>query len=308
VLLYERLDTIEKLMSGDAFEEPLQARLREVFGEDAIKAALDDEGLDPEPFLTDARKGELKGVRDGIAAFLTDRLGTFSSELTKALCEVTAEWNTQARVAFFVRYLGFAFWDVRLFPVQFLAEAGERDSVEVLRVSPLDSRLLHPPEGPDASKLKGIGLHHFAAFLERDYRENDYLWGRLDGAERLLVLLLAPSDLQCADRCVDAFSAVLSEESERLGAAKGLVGSIHAQLPAIRRLAQAADGVLRGQAPELDPRDEFALELNRVIGEEAAAGESPERVTALLRAVLADKDEKSPRRRFAKAGVSRPVT
>jgi patatin-related protein len=317
-LLYRRLDKIEQLMSGDAFEESMKARLREVFGEDAIKDALGDAGLDPEPFLTDDRKGKLRAIRDDIAAFLSQeqQLGTFSPDLTLALCKLTSTWDEKARAAFFVRYLGFAFWDVLLFPVQFLAEAGERDAVEVLRVSPLDSRLLHPPGPADTQKLKGLGLYHFAAFLERDYRENDYLWGRLDGAERLLVLLLGHSDLECASRCVDAFAAILAEEAGPLGTTKELVASLRPQLDAIRALAQTADEALRGQAPDLRPREDFAPELNGVVGEAVARivsggetqAEAERRLGELLARILADTKEESPRRRFANAGVPRPIT
>ena len=35
-------------------------------------------------------------------------------------------------------------------------------------------------------------LGHFGAFFSRPGRENDYLWGRLDTAERLIVLLSTP--------------------------------------------------------------------------------------------------------------------
>lgn len=309
--LYERLDEIEALVEGDAFDDATKERLREIFAKDTIMAAISADGLDPGDFLAGA-KDDLEGVRDEIADFLAKKLGTFSVDLTKELCGQTATWNPKARLAFFVRYLGFAFWDVLLFPVQYLAEAGERDSVDVLRVSPLDSRLLHPPGGPHAFKLEGVGLHHFAAFLKRGYRENDYLWGRLDGAERLLVLLLGGHDLECAGRCADAFAAILAEEAERLPTTKELAASLQDQLPVIRRLAEAADAALAGPPPKLEPRDEFASELNGVIGEEVARLESApgseERVTALLRAVLADTKELSPRRRFAKAGVPRPIT
>jgi hypothetical protein len=39
---------------------------------------------------------------------------------------------------------------------------------------------------PQEGKLKGLALHHFAGFAEAEWRENDYLWGRLDGVELLL--------------------------------------------------------------------------------------------------------------------------
>ena len=38
-------------------------------------------------------------------------------------------------------------------------------------------------------RLKGVRAFHFGAFLKRSFRENDFLWGRLDGVERLLNLI-----------------------------------------------------------------------------------------------------------------------
>ena len=40
----------------------------------------------------------------------------------------------------------------------------------------------HQAETPE-SKLAGMKLGHFAGFLKRSWRANDWLWGRLDGAE-----------------------------------------------------------------------------------------------------------------------------
>jgi len=40
--------------------------------------------------------------------------------------------------------------------------------------------------GADATRLKGRSFKHFAGFLSRSRREHDYLWGRLDAAERLI--------------------------------------------------------------------------------------------------------------------------
>jgi predicted acylesterase/phospholipase RssA len=38
-------------------------------------------------------------------------------------------------------------------------------------------------------KLAGVELAHFGAFLKRSWRANDWMWGRLDAAERLLTLV-----------------------------------------------------------------------------------------------------------------------
>ena len=44
-------------------------------------------------------------------------------------------------------------------------------------------------------KLAGDTLGHFGGFLDRDWRQNDLLWGRLDGAEIVLRALMAESEL-----------------------------------------------------------------------------------------------------------------
>jgi hypothetical protein len=74
-------------------------------------------------------------------------------------------------------------------------------------------------------------LGHFGAFFDRGGRERDYLWGRLDAAERLIKLLLdarrgprtpavntaATSEVdvdeeELAAECVPVFRAILKEE------------------------------------------------------------------------------------------------
>ncbi len=64
------------------------------------------------------------------------------------------------------------------FPFEFLLmSAGIRNS------------LGHDAASPDR-KLAGIKLGHFAGFLKRSWRANDWLWGRLDGVEHMLRVLL----------------------------------------------------------------------------------------------------------------------
>ena len=58
-----------------------------------------------------------------------------------------------------------------------------------------------PPFGPrqngePGNKLFGMQLGHFAGFVRRSWRANDFMWGRLDGAARLVDLLLAPRRLR----------------------------------------------------------------------------------------------------------------
>ncbi|MEP7019034.1 MAG: patatin-like protein [Pseudonocardiales bacterium] len=49
-------------------------------------------------------------------------------------------------------------------------------------------------------KLAGVELAHFGAFLKRSWRANDWMWGRVDAAERLVRLL----DSMLANRLSDA--------------------------------------------------------------------------------------------------------
>src|SRR5204862_7750169 len=39
-------------------------------------------------------------------------------------------------------------------------------------------------------KLAGVRLGHFAGFYRRSWRENDFMWGRLDGAAMIARLLI----------------------------------------------------------------------------------------------------------------------
>ncbi len=49
-----------------------------------------------------------------------------------------------------------------------------------------------------AHKVTGLRLGHFGGFLKASWRANDWLWGRLDGADHLTRLLLAPDRLRRA--------------------------------------------------------------------------------------------------------------
>jgi hypothetical protein len=100
-----------------------------------------------------------------------------------------------------------------LYPVQALADVGENDAVEVVRMSPFEARVLHtPPE----QKVEGTKLSHFWAFFDRKARENDYLWGRLDGAVHLIGLLISKDDPAYRTWCMRAFAAILDEEAGAL--------------------------------------------------------------------------------------------
>ncbi|HKO98840.1 MAG TPA: patatin-like protein [Pyrinomonadaceae bacterium] len=95
-------------------------------------------------------------------------------------------------------YNQFDDYDQIRFPIMYETDYGEADVVEVIRISPedavslIDERKEARDKGPGKARLKlaGISLHHFGAFLDRTWRQNDIMWGRLDGVERLIAGLL----------------------------------------------------------------------------------------------------------------------
>ncbi|MEF9603566.1 patatin-like protein [Paracoccus sp. PXZ] len=83
-------------------------------------------------------------------------------------------------------YDDFHWHDVMTYPFLEGSELQEHSQVEVFRVSPADSGL-----NPRPDKLAGIAVGAFGGFLNRDWREHDILWGRLDGAERIVAALMS---------------------------------------------------------------------------------------------------------------------
>jgi patatin-related protein len=108
-------------------------------------------------------------------------------------------------------------YDQVRFPILYGSDVGESDLVEIFRISPQDAPSLIREAGPGADrrrKLAGISLFHFGAFLDRMWRENDIMWGRLDGAERLITALMPdPEHKTVRDKLItDAHIAILQEE------------------------------------------------------------------------------------------------
>jgi patatin-related protein len=65
--------------------------------------------------------------------------------------------------------------------------------------SAFEQLLEKPPQRPDFippdNKLAGNDLKNFSAFLRRHWRENDWMWGRLDAVPTLVELLVTPASL-----------------------------------------------------------------------------------------------------------------
>ncbi len=155
---------------------------------------------------------------------------------------------------------GFELYDAIEFPLLEAAGLeGERAPVEVYRVSPADATLLSHPATTRShaldDKLFGSRLGSFGAFFDRRWRQNDLLWGRLDGAERLIASLL-PGEANAErrrDLGLRAARAIVCQELPDLDAAEVAELDAGDLLAAIRRAyprdhAPAAASVARDTA------------------------------------------------------------
>ncbi|HVN84974.1 MAG TPA: patatin-like protein [Candidatus Binatia bacterium] len=143
-----------------------------------------------------AKAADLVRTHQVAVVSLAEALRDAISQVTKAVgvdCE--ALLNGEGRAAHEVArhyYFTYERYDLISFPILYATAVGdERDSVEVIRVSPEDATSIVNERASGRHKLAGLALMHFGAFLDRSWRQNDLLWGRLDGAERLITTLLA---------------------------------------------------------------------------------------------------------------------
>jgi patatin-related protein len=159
-------------------------------------------------------------------------LNATTRDLDDLLAELNpSEWHPQARREVLVNYLGFPFWDVLTFPMTSTRETGELNEILVDRISPREAHALKGFDG--IGSLKGIGFAHFAAFLSRAYRENDYLLGRLHAVDRLIDIVCDAAGVDATKDSVDvtglkkrAFTQILDAEEQHLGQSKELIDAL----------------------------------------------------------------------------------
>ncbi|MBA3942671.1 MAG: DUF3376 domain-containing protein, partial [Sphingopyxis sp.] len=130
-------------------------------------------------------------------------------------------------------YLGYPFYDIATLPLLQGEGFDEFDPIKVDRISPSDATAIRT--GGAGAMLKGIEFNSFGAFFSRAYRENDYLWGRLHGADRLVDIVassvagaLGADELAAIKR--RAFHAILDEEEGRLPRVAALIEELRGEI------------------------------------------------------------------------------
>lgn len=159
--------------------------------------------------------------RANAATFLDDvakqrDLPLLDATTDKELALALTECPKSARRAVMLAYLGFPFYDVSTLPMLQGEGLSEFDPVKIDRISPEDVTVVRKGV---AATLKGIEFNSFGAFFSRAYRENDYLWGRLHGADRLFDIILSATRLPAGatdEIKRSLLNAILDEEQQRL--------------------------------------------------------------------------------------------
>jgi patatin-related protein len=227
------LSRLRMLRSGEFAYPGIRARLV------ALAAALDGSANHAGAHNPFADKSLADRI-DDIMSQLSDELDLKS--IDRELDDIAGSFLTKTvpqafRHEMLLYFVGFSFWDVLTFTLPEWRDIGEHDEIRVDRISPADAVSVRM--GTANSALKGAELRHFAGFLSRSLRESDYLWGRLDGAERLIDIVCDAAGADFAPDPVDVkriktltFRSILEAEEKHLHD-KSLVPTIRAAIDAV---------------------------------------------------------------------------
>jgi hypothetical protein len=193
----ERLESIHEVMVARI--GPLLAAAADDLTavDDAAMIAV-DRGAEIYRHVTAAAR-EVLGFREGVRE--ADREGTAAARTAfAALFEPSGEEEAERQPydpirVFFRRVLAIEVVRRALSDEAAIDTAQELSFVQltpsaptpILAASPLTAP---PPPAEAKDKLAGLGLSHFAGFYRRAWRANDFMWGRLDAAARVVDLLL----------------------------------------------------------------------------------------------------------------------
>ena len=156
-------------------------------------------------------------------------LSALDRDADRVLVEAVTDpgFSRESRRQLIRAWLGFPFYDIAILPMMHEETADSFEELKVDRISPDDAVALKA--GGARATLKGWQLNAFAAFFSRAYRENDYLWGRLHAADRLVDIVSSA----VPEASLDAmhwkrllFGAILAAEKPRLATVQPLFGEL----------------------------------------------------------------------------------
>ncbi|MDZ7668277.1 MAG: patatin-like protein [Gammaproteobacteria bacterium] len=218
---YEFMERCYRLRRSEDIDEDLVARLVAACGRVPL---ADDEAF-----------SLLEGLADSLS------LQTLDRELDEAFFEFHQRLDNETlREGVLGDYMGFPVYDVLLLaPGSLEGGPDPLTPVRVERISPEDAPSL-------AARFGGLRCREFMGFLgffNRAYREHDYLWGRLNGAERVVDLLVDAAEGSIAD--ADAlkrrlFRTIIDTERSRLDRCQGELDDLAQHLDELEAQSSSA--------------------------------------------------------------------
>ena len=226
-------DTLE--LAAEADDPAVQAMHDAIYGALTLYAECEDSDFHG-PAVVAAAKAVPTDAAAALDAVAQARgLSARDEAADQMLADAFAALPKASRRTMLLAYLGFPFTDIATLPLLQGDTLDEYDPVKVDRISPEDCAAIR--SGGAAATLKGIEFNNFGAFFSRVYRENDYLWGRLHGVERLLDIVISAmpvasrlSPEALADYRRAAFLAILDEEESRLPHVADLIANLREEI------------------------------------------------------------------------------
>ena len=203
------------LTGGKTIKDHCDAKARELLADSTILALFKP--------IAEALKNKIRPVKKNADDACREVLRIKDKTSNNEAAPPSADEECHVYLAYYYEY--YDEYDRIIFPIIYGTEVGENSKVDIVRISPEDATALIDERESGCHKLAGTALGHFGAFLDPLWRRNDIMWGRLDGAERIIKALL-PNDRELASKLVgEAHAAIVHEAIAKIGAieAKDLI-------------------------------------------------------------------------------------
>ena len=182
-LLQEDDDAIRRIIIGSSGIEEIRA---------TVDKTIAKNDVNPDA-VTATHSEHIDAACSDLAAYFQKVNTKQDLSIIKALRGLPSDPDNDSYAPIMEAYVTFPFVDLIAFPLLAAADIDELVDIKVMRISPQDApRAGDPP-------LKSLGIGAFQGFLDRGARKHDMKWGRRDGADRLVTLLVAAARAEQVD-------------------------------------------------------------------------------------------------------------
>ena len=181
--LQESNQPIRQLVSDTSGVEDFQSTINEMIAENDFSTAI----------VVEKHHECLKAIYYRLAEHSQGVSDEQDAKVADALSELPSDRDDSGIGPIREALVAFPFLDLIAYPVLEAANIHELIDIDIMRISPRDVRRNAVPP------LKSLDLGAFKGFLDHKAREHDMMWGRHDGAERLLTLVMAAAGAERHD-------------------------------------------------------------------------------------------------------------